>query len=250
MSGKDKGAGDSIQIRVRDSGIGIPREKISQLFRAFQQLDISTNRRFGGTGLGLVISNRLVDAMGGRISVESVEGEGSTFTVTLPVVIPAEPAAPVEASAVQRLEGLRILVAEDNPVNQIVVKRMLSSMGCLVDVVSDGVDAVAKAQEADYDLAIFDMWMPDMDGTEAARQIRTINSPLADLPIVALTASATLADREACLKSGMNDFLTKPVSPAALREALLRWALPTPAETEGAEQARAGMTMQETLISD
>ncbi|MDZ7637228.1 MAG: response regulator [Bryobacterales bacterium] len=222
-----------IQVIVRDTGIGVPADKLDKLFRSFSQVDTSTTRRFGGSGLGLAICQRLVKMMGGSIEVESVENEGSVFTFDFLAGV-ATGGAPLRVPATAPpLAQLRILVADDNPVNQVVAQRMLQRLGCQVDVVDDGSAAVRQVTESSYDLVLLDMQMPGIDGVEAARLIRTGAPSVASLPIIAVTASATLADREACLAAGMDDYLAKPLSFRALEQALGRWgnrAKPAPAD--------------------
>jgi CheY-like chemotaxis protein len=163
-----------IRVSVRDSGIGIPPDKLSRLFQPFSQVDASSNRRFGGSGLGLAISRRLV--------------------------------------------------AEDNPVNQTVVKLVLQRLGCNVDVVADGMATLSRVQAASYDAILMDIQMPGLGGLEAARRIRSLSAPCSRTPIVGLTASVTVENREACFAAGMNDYLSKPLSIDALRKALGRYS--------------------------
>ncbi|MBS1828291.1 MAG: response regulator [Acidobacteria bacterium] len=213
-----------VRVCVRDTGIGIPQEKAGRLFHAFSQVDPSTNRRFGGTGLGLAICKRLVEMMDGSISVESRPGEGSLFCFQfLAAPAAAEPLrhSPSDDAA---LTHLHILLAEDNRINQVVAERMLEKLGCRADLVADGGAAVEKARLQHYDLVLLDVQMPGVDGLEAARRIRAGES--AHIPIVALTATATVEDREACFEAGMDGYLSKPLTLAALRDALHRWALP------------------------
>jgi CheY-like chemotaxis protein len=228
-----------VKFTVSDTGIGIPASVRTRLFEPFIQADGSTSRRFGGTGLGLAIARRLVELMGGEIGVESEEGGGSTFWFTVPfalqdatdgapvwnkptVSVPLipEPEAPVQP-------GRRILLAEDNPVNQLVATRMLKRLGYETDLVVTGIEVVAAADATRYAALILDCQMPEMDGYEAAREIRRRESlaemPVRRLPIIALTASAMTGDRERCLAAGMDDYLAKPMRLADVAVLLLRW---------------------------
>lgn len=212
-----------IRVSVRDTGIGVPEDKQNRLFQSFSQVDASTNRRYGGSGLGLAISKRLVEMMGGEIRVESRVGEGTLFEFTFAagVATDAEPATKVILSG--SLEGLKILVAEDNELNQIILMRMLQKMGCHPDLACDGVSAISSVGARSYDVVLMDLNMPVVDGLEATRRIRKMGSANRSVPIVALTASATNEDRSACLAAGMDDYLSKPIELRSLREALDRW---------------------------
>ena len=211
------------RFEVEDTGIGISEEAKSRLFREFSQLDASINRRFGGSGLGLAISQRLARAMGGEIGVHSVEGEGSTFWCLLPLG-PAEPIAVVDDArtglAGRTFHG-RVLLVEDNRINQRVASDLLAGLGVTVDLASDGVEAVERTAGEAYDLVLMDVQMPLMDGLEATRRIRAAG--LSALPIVGVTANAFVSDRDDCLAAGMNDFLAKPVTKAKLEAALAAW---------------------------
>jgi signal transduction histidine kinase/CheY-like chemotaxis protein/ligand-binding sensor domain-containing protein len=203
-----------IEYAVADTGAGIPAEKLAVIFEPFTQADSSMTRRYGGTGLGLAISRQLAERMGGRIEVESELGRGSVFRVFLPLE-EAGAEAPEEAGArtEEARRALRILVAEDNPVNQLLARKLLETRGHDVDVVSDGRRAVEAVGAGGYDLVLMDVQMPEMDGYEAARRIRANGGRL---PIVAMTANAMEGDRERCLESGMDGYLSKPVSVEAL----------------------------------
>jgi signal transduction histidine kinase len=223
--------GRSARIEIADTGVGIPADKISRLFEQFTQVDASTTRRFGGTGLGLAISRRLVQLMNGTIGVESVEGQGSTFWFTLPLPANAvrledgrREAVAAPAPAARSGGGARVLVAEDNVVNQMLARRLLERAGCTVDVVSNGREAVERTREFTYDLVLMDCHMPEMDGFSATRAIRERVPRGQGLPIVALTASALVSNREACIEAGMDDFLAKPIVPGLLLSCLERWA--------------------------
>jgi CheY-like chemotaxis protein len=219
----------ALRIDVQDTGIGIEPESLSRLFQPFEQGDASMSRRFGGTGLGLAISKRLVELMDGRLWAQSRPGVGSTFSIELPLrpaAAPAEPAAPVAAVAAQRRVGeLRLLIAEDNPVNQRVASRMLQRLGYRADVVENGRLAVEAAEREQYDVIFMDVQMPELDGLEATRRIKARPGRLPW--IVALTAHALEDDRRQCLAAGMNDFLSKPVQLSELTAALERVPRPT-----------------------
>jgi PAS domain S-box-containing protein len=206
-----------VEIRVKDSGIGIPADRLSAVFESFVQADGSTTRRFGGTGLGLTISKRLVEVAGGTLSLESVVGEGSTFTVRLNLAVAQPPAVKAVVAVTAPKRGLRVLLAEDNLVNQKVATMQLGRLGCEVVVAENGQDAVRLACEGDFDLVLMDLQMPILDGLSATRAIRTRG---VDVPIVALTANVYDEHRQACLDAGMNGHLAKPFRAEELRAAL------------------------------
>jgi len=226
-----------LRFTVSDTGIGIAPEALGQLFNPFVQADTSTTRQFGGTGLGLAITQRLAQLMGGDVGVQSRLGEGSRFWFTARVR-PAFDASTIdngpiddtidEARVRARCAGARVLLAEDNPVNQEVMIELLGSCGLAVDVAANGALAVQWVQERHYDLVLMDMQMPVLDGLEATRRIRALQLPQ-PLPILAMTANAFGEDRAACLRAGMDGHLAKPVNPGVLFAALMRWVAPPPA---------------------
>jgi len=227
----EDGEDGSVELRfaVRDTGIGIPADRLDRLFKPFGQADSSTSRLYGGTGLGLVISRRLAECLGGRMWVESEPGRGSAFFFTIRCrpaeTAPAALPAPVEDLESQHLsERLpwRILLAEDNPVNQKVEQLMLARLGYRADVAGDGYEVLEALRRQRYDLILMDIQMPGMDGLEAARRLRA-ELPAARQPrIIAVTANVMSGQREACFAAGMDDFVGKPVCFAELRSALLR----------------------------
>jgi signal transduction histidine kinase/ActR/RegA family two-component response regulator len=216
-----------MRLTVSDTGIGIPEDRVDRLFRPFSQVDASVARRFGGTGLGLAISKGLAEMMGGTITVESAVGRGSTFTAEWDVQ-PVPDAQEATAHTVATSDpasgaaprSVKILVAEDNPVNQLVVTQMLRRLGYTADVVNDGEAAVAAVATVAYDLVLMDVQMPNMDGLSATRVIRTAAS--AQPRIIAMTANAMPGDREVCLSAGMDDYLPKPLNLDALGAAIVR----------------------------
>ena len=210
---------------VRDSGIGISSEKLDSMFTAFQQADSSISRRYGGTGLGLPIARTLAERMGGTLHATSVEGQGSVFTLEIPL----ELHQPVTLSqrATQEPEagcapGRKILLVEDNQVNQTVIEAMLSSLGFEVSMVTDGAQAIHFANTERFAAILMDCRLPIINGYEATRQIRQLPG-CRSLPIIALTANALQGDRETCLQAGMNDYLAKPFKRADLERILQRW---------------------------
>jgi CheY-like chemotaxis protein len=218
-----------VRIAVEDSGPGIAESKVPLLFTKFTQADSSTTRRYGGTGLGLAISRKLAELMGGSVGVHTESGKGSLFWVELPLRV-ANGHSRAEDSAGEpapdRLEGpCRVLVAEDNPVNQRLAIRMLEKFGCTVETAGDGAEAVDMCARLPFDMVFMDCQMPEMDGYDAAAAIRRAEKERGRprLPIVALTAHAATADRDRCFAAGMDDYLSKPVSAEQVRAVVHRW---------------------------
>ena len=210
---------------VRDSGIGIPAESLERMFDAFQQADSSISRRYGGTGLGLPIARTLAERMGGTLRAQSEEGQGSVFTLEIPLALSRQTPptlAPRLPTGSGSGEGRNVLLVEDNPVNQTVVEAMLRSLGFTVSIATDGAQAVRSAESLIFEAILMDCRLPIIDGYEATRQIRQL--PGCDqVPIIALTANALQGDREACLAAGMNDYLAKPFKRNDLQQILQRW---------------------------
>lgn len=220
-----QGAGEAqrIRIEVRDTGVGVPNEAQARLFERFQQADGSDTRRFGGLGLGLAVTKALVERMDGRIGFFSVEGEGATFWVDIAAPACASPRVD-DADETVWLEGLRVLVVEDNATNRLVATRMLSDLGARVDTAENGAEGVRQARSATYDLIFMDIQMPVMDGVQATLEIRALPGAAGLTPIVATTANVLSHQLESYRKSGMDGCVAKPISPGALLGEIARLA--------------------------
>ena len=218
-----------VRVSVIDTGIGIAADKLSRLFERFTQADSSTTRRYGGTGLGLAISKQLVELMGGTIDAVSSPGQGSTFSFELPLSsAPAPSVATPDRVPASRSSnvGKRVLIVEDNPVNQQVAKHMLTKLGHAVELAENGREALQLLATEHFDLVLMDCHMPEMDGFQATATIRNERHAVLNpaIPIIAMTANAFAEDRARCLDVGMNDFMAKPVNRATLAEMIEKWA--------------------------
>jgi CheY-like chemotaxis protein len=219
-------AGDDVlRFEISDTGVGIAPESQRLLFKTFSQVNRSDTRKYGGSGLGLAISRRFAETMGGTIGVTSEVGCGSVFWFTARLPMTAAPSRPAVTGR-RRTDVIsrRILVVDDNPLNQIVAKAMLARDGHDVVVVSDGVEALAAVQERSFDLVLMDMQMPVMDGLEATRRIRLLDTPVQRIPIIALSANVLTEHIAGCREAGMDDYLAKPIDRSALRQAIATWA--------------------------
>jgi signal transduction histidine kinase/BarA-like signal transduction histidine kinase len=241
-----------LYFSVTDTGIGISAEQQAKLFESFVQADGSTTRKYGGTGLGLAISRRLAQMMGGDIGVKSALGQGSTFWFTVQMKVgldsdqlntnpsvgqgtaigdgahtnsrPNE-TSEINAAVSATLRGSRILLAEDNQVNQQIAIQLLSAAGVDVDIAENGHEAIVLALSTKYDLILMDLQMPELDGIETTMQLR-LHRSAQELPIIAMTANAIQSERERCRQAGMNDFVSKPFRPQTLFDVLMRWIKP------------------------
>ncbi|WP_343857566.1 ATP-binding protein [Aliiglaciecola litoralis] len=219
-------------VNVSDTGIGVSEDALPHLFDAFSQADMSTTRKFGGTGLGLAITKQLCELMGGSIAVESKLGEGSTFRFSVKLAAPTAATSlqqsPSENSPDYNFANLRILLVEDNHINQEVMLAILESLEIEVEIANDGLEALTKladSQGANFDLILMDCQMPNLDGYQATRRIRAgdAGQEVSEIPIIALTANTMNSEREKCLEAGMNEYLSKPISTNALTLLLAKY---------------------------
>jgi PAS domain S-box-containing protein len=246
-----------IRFEVRDTGIGIAKADLGKLFSEFVQVDGSATRRFGGTGLGLAICRKLVERMNGRIGVDSEPGRGSCFWFEVPLrASTGDAASPGRASwatpAPQGTTAVRVLVVEDNAINQEVVKGYLEATACDVTIAHNGREGVEAVRSTTFDLVLMDMQMPEMDGLEATRAIRALDGPMATVPIIMLTANAMQGDRERCLSVGADDHLAKPINRARLIEVVERYGqhAPVVADAPKAGADQAGPDLDEAQLAE
>lgn len=220
----------ALHFEIRDSGIGLTAEQIGKLFQQFSQADGTTTRKYGGTGLGLTICKNFAELLGGEIGVDSIPDEGSTFWFTViaergdPRKVKRELSSQTQGSMnkVPNDRTLRILLAEDNAINQKVATYLLGPLDCQLDIVSNGLEAVASVTRTPYDLILMDIQMPEMDGVTATRKIRSLPGPVGNIPIIAMTANSMQGDREKYLEAGMDDYVAKPIDQRELFNAIAR----------------------------
>jgi two-component system, sensor histidine kinase and response regulator len=219
-----------VHVCVQDTGVGIAADRLERLFKVFSQADSSTTRRFGGSGLGLAICRQIVTLMGGTIGVTSVLGEGSSFWFEVDLIQARQNSSKPDSATVAlvpgdfadaSLKGLRVLVVEDNLVNQRVALGMLRKLECIALPVSNGIQALDQLESQPFDMVLMDCQMPEMDGYEATRHIRS-DPRLRELPVIGLTAHAMSEDLRQCLEVGMDGYLTKPYTLSSLASIMLR----------------------------
>ncbi len=252
----DQGGEVNLQIAVRDTGIGIDSETLKRIFEPFYQAETSSTRRFGGTGLGLPITQWLITLMGGTLEIETAPGVGSEFRVRLrlpqaaPSAVAASPAVDHLSESSARLSGLSVLLVEDNPINRHVAREILVGEGAKVDIACDGHEAISLLRSAPstYDLVLMDIQMPRMDGFEATREIRETLG-LRDLPVVAMTANVSPEDRAHSREAGMNDHLAKPIDVQTLVATVLRHARPGTTQPSAAPSSRAEATEEPPVLA-
>ena len=243
----EKDGKQEFRVAVKDSGIGIPADKLDYIFDKFSQAEESTTRKFGGTGLGLAICSKLVEKMDGTIGVDSVFGDGATFWFTMSLALSTAEEAGENASSDEidvknlRFDNAKILLVEDNTVNQIIATEMLKQFGCQITPAANGKEAVERYSNQEFDLILMDCQMPEMDGFEATGVIRKRENEknLPATPIIALTANAMKGDRDKCFAAGMDDYVSKPVKKETLAAAILKWLPEKAARDDEGERGEA-----------
>ena len=214
-------------FKIKDTGIGIPKEKLDSIFRSFTQVSDETSRKYGGTGLGLTIAKELIELQSGKIDVKSKEGEGSEFIFNIKFALNTKHLSRQKEDPKQytfrELIDYRFLMAEDNPMNQLLARKVFAKWNCKIDFANNGKLAIAKLGEKDYDLVLMDLQMPEMDGYQATKFIRSeLKGSKADIPIIAITAHALRGESDKCISIGMNDYISKPFDQIELYEKILR----------------------------
>ncbi|MCF8374658.1 MAG: response regulator [Bacteroidales bacterium] len=220
----------TLYLTVKDTGIGIPSDKLESIFESFAQSDINTTRKYGGTGLGLTITKKLIELQGGKIKVESEPGKGSAFRVEIPFKIDREPLNPIKEEPFEFTpfnNDLKILLVEDNAINQFVALKLLKNWDVSADVANNGKEALEYLQNYKYNLVLMDLQMPVMDGLEATLAIRSLNGKTLNskIPIIGLSANAFTETKEKVIKAGMDDFTTKPIQQKQLYQIIKKYAL-------------------------
>jgi CheY-like chemotaxis protein len=217
-----KGENIRLQFEIIDTGIGIPKDKVHQIFDSFSQADSNTTRLYGGTGLGLSITCKLAEMMNGKVTVESEMNSGTTFFVEIDLAVSTKANTKVNFTSDYHTEdssikGLHVLIAEDNPVNEMIIKQFLTKWNVTYEVAKNGSIALEKVKGAKFDMILMDLQMPEMDGYHAAKNIRELGAEhFHNIPIIAITASAFNEIRTKVMEAGMNDFVTKPINPEEL----------------------------------
>ncbi len=227
-------------FRVNDTGIGISADSAEHVFDEFYQQDASLTRKYGGSGLGLTISRRLVQMMGGEISCGPLPEGGSSFWFTVPLEETTSPEVIEVTHGIQAPISARVLVVEDSHGGQMVAEAILSKAGCDVQLVSNGEEAIRAVSQQEFDIVFMDLSMPVMDGLEATRQIRALDGEASRTPIVAMTANAFPEDHAKCLQAGMNDFMAKPISAETLLDRVLHWVAPVQGTADAESKTVSG----------
>ena len=213
----------ALEISIRDTGIGISANQQAKLFTEFTQADISTTRKYGGTGLGLTISKRIIELMDGELSLVSQEGEGSEFIVAIPVTVSDAEATAEQSTDKPTLSGINVLIVEDNPVNQIVLQKMMQDTHCTIKMANDGLQALEQLKSFAADIILMDCQMPHMDGYQCTQEIKQNPALYGEAIIIAITANAFEEDQKRCLVAGMDDFISKPINKDELYRCLNKW---------------------------